>query len=180
MELDLTELDLDPDVEQLIKKLESGFNKMADRVTQLQQSQQDGKGDVESLKASAQQQANQRVDSFFDSVSEDVPALGNTKKGLSKAEVEARQYCHSIAHAVQGAQGITDAEAFKIGVNALKGQVTESKLKAKLIGDINNQKKRFTSRPKGRKTREVATAKETPQEKGVRIIAEKFKEFGVE
>ncbi|KKL88299.1 hypothetical protein LCGC14_1926130, partial [marine sediment metagenome] len=32
----------------------------------------------------------------------------------------------------------------------------------------------------GRKTREVATAKETPQEKGVRIIAEKFKEFGVE
>ncbi|KKL20512.1 hypothetical protein LCGC14_2454710, partial [marine sediment metagenome] len=178
MELDLTELDLDPDVEQLIKKLEGGFNKMVDRVQKLQQNQQDREGDVESLKASAQQQANQRVDSFFDSVSEDVPALGNTKKGLSEAEVNARQYCHNIAHAVQKANGITDAEAFKIGVNALKGQVSETKLKAQIVGKINREKKRFTSRPKGRKTRDAPKAKETPQEKGVRIIAEKFKEFG--
>ncbi|KKK56306.1 hypothetical protein LCGC14_3065860 [marine sediment metagenome] len=60
-------------------------------------------------------------------------------------------------------------EALKVGVDALRGQTTEVKLKARLASDLNKHKKKFSARPRGSRRTGGDSAK-TEKERGMAAI----------
>lgn len=111
-----------------------------------------------------------RIDAFFDSKAKEVPGLG-TSGELTEAETDARIYAWRIAKAmVNDSNGELDmGEALKVGVDALRGQTTEVKLKARLASDLNKHKKKFSARPRGSRRTGGDSAK-TETEKGMAAI----------
>lgn len=98
-----------------------------------------------------QAEGTRRIDAYFDSVAEEIPALGKAET-LNQEQTEARLFAFRVARgAQQTMEGLSDEDALAIGVNALKGQFTEQQVRTKVVADLNKQKKRFTARPKGRR-----------------------------
>jgi hypothetical protein len=133
-----------PAARKVIEQLAGQVNALTDTMAQHDQSF----GDIQRQQ---QLEGTRRIDAFFDEVAKDVPLLGSAKS-LSKEQVDARLYAYRIARgAQQTMEGLSDHEALTIGVNALKGQLTEQQVRTQIVSDLNKQKKRFTARPKGRR-----------------------------
>jgi hypothetical protein len=157
--------DLSPKVKNTLKQLADRVNKLTETVTQ----QSQGIGQIQQK---AQQEAIRKVDEFFDKQTKELPQLGVSAK-LTQEQADARLYAFRIARGAQQAFGgtLSDEDALMIGVNALKGQMKDSQLKAKLVSDLNKNKKRFTSRYRGRAGNETKlTAEERAMSEINRIL----------
>lgn len=113
-----------------------------------------------------------QIDAFFDSRAKEVPELGKSGE-LTETETDARIYAWRIAKAmVNDSNGeLAMGEALKVGVNALRGQTNEVKLKARIASDLNKRKKQFTARPRGSRRTGGGSAK-TEKERGMAAIDE--------
>jgi hypothetical protein len=90
------------------------------------------------------------IDETFDGMAKDIPALGSTGS-LDEDQKANRIFAFNAARAAMQAYGnLTTEQALAIGANALRGQQTESQVKAKIISDLNKNKKRFVSRARSR------------------------------
>lgn len=133
-----------PAARKVIEQLAGQVNVLTDTIAQHDQSF----GDIQRQQ---QVEGTRRIDVFFDEAAKDVPLLGSAKS-LSKEQVDARLFAYRIARgAQQTMDGLSDQEALAIGVNALKGQLTEQQVRTQIVSDLNRQKKRFTARPRGRR-----------------------------
>jgi hypothetical protein len=111
-----------------------------------------------------------QVDVFFDKQAERAPELGNSAK-FEQSAVDARMYAWGIANEIMTANSERGLEeALLIGVNSLRGQVSETKLKARVVGDLNKRKTKFSPRPKG--GRRGGDKPMTEEERGMAAIGE--------
>ena len=114
-------------------------------------------------------EGTRKIDTYFDTVAKDVPLLGKASS-LTKEQTEARLFAYRIARgAQQTMDGLSDEAALAIGVNALKGQLTEQQVRTKVVQDINSQKKRFIARPKGR--RQIEAKGKSVEERSLAAIS---------
>lgn len=171
------ELALNLDVAGLDDELSRVAGPIQDVVTKLIQQVKDLKGDLDKTKnvVDAGEQHRQtegirQIDAFFDSKAKEVPELGSSGK-LTETETDARVYAWRIAKAmVNDSNGELDmGEALKVGVNALRGQTNEVKLKARIASDLNKRKKQFSARPRGQRRPGGEQAK-TEKERGMAAI----------
>ena len=139
------EFDFSPKAKKVIEELVGRVNSLTGIIETHDQS-------FERFQKQSQAEGSRRIDEFFDRVSKDVPLLG-TSKSLTKEQKDARLFAYRVAIGTQQAYNgeIGDEEALAIGVNALKGQLTEQQVKAKIVSDLDRNKKRFMARPKGRR-----------------------------
>ncbi len=161
---------LDDELSQVAAPVQEAFNKLLSRVEQLETGHgktQEAMADVEK---SRQADMFKQVDVFFDKQAEQLPELGNSEN-MNQKEVDTRIYVWNIANDLMtGSKGkIGLQEALKIGVNALRGQVSETKLKARVVSDLNKRKRKFSPRPKGRRRGEKAKGE---KERGLAAIDE--------
>lgn len=139
------EFDFSPKAKKVIEELVGRVNALTGIIETHDES-------FERFQKQSQAEGSRRIDEFFDRVSKDVPLLG-TSKALTKEQKDARLFAYRVAIGTQQAYNgqIGDEEALAIGVNALKGQLTEQQVKAKIVSDLDRNKKRFMARPKGRR-----------------------------
>ncbi len=143
-------LDLPEGVGEMLDDIKTRFNTVVDETNDLRKKVGDHGQDLTSVKASEQAAMIQRIDGFFDSVSEEMPVFGKTDS-LTQEQVDARIEAYSVAEAMQKQHGTNLLDGLKTGVNALKGKRSETKLKAKLIKDLSKNSKRMTARPGSKK-----------------------------
>jgi len=141
---------------------------LVDKVNQLNNTikkHDKGFGDIQRQQ---QIEGTRRIDTYFDTAAKDVPVLGN-QSSLTREQIEARKYAYRVARGAQMTmEGLSDEDALAIGVNALKGQLTEQQVRTKVVSDLNRQKKRFTSRPRGR--REAGKKGQSVEERALAAI----------
>ncbi|MCK9497852.1 MAG: hypothetical protein M0Q27_03470, partial [Candidatus Colwellbacteria bacterium] len=150
----------------LVETVEKLSGKLAEHETGIQQSR----------KLAAAEQTR-RIDSYFDTVSKEVPLLGHSKK-LDQTAIDARLFAAAVARGAQQAFGgkLSDEEALAIGVSALKGQFTEQQVKSRIVSDLHRHRKKFTARPRGQKR---ATGSRPEMERAMEVMEQKFREFGL-
>ncbi len=141
---------LDDELSQVAGPVQEVVNKLLNRVTQLEEGlgkTQAGMADVEKGREA---EMFRQVDVFFDNQAEQLPELGNTKD-LKQPHVDARIFAWNVANDLMtGSGGKTSLQdALAIGVNALRGRVSETKLKARVVSELNKQKSKFSPRPRG-------------------------------
>lgn len=148
LELDLP--GLNDELGQVAGPVQDVVNKLIRQVADLRAELGKTKVTVDAGERSREAEGNRQIDVFFDNVAEQVPELGTSGK-LTGPQTDARIYAWRIAKAIVNDSGgeVTMTEALKVGVDALKGQTKEVKLKARLASDLNKRKKQFTARPRG-------------------------------
>lgn len=161
---------LNDDESRIAGPVQDVVNKLIQQVAELKGELDKTKVTVDAGEQSRQAEGNRQIDVFFDNVAKEVPELGTSGK-LTEKETDARIYAWRIANAiVKDSDGkVTMNEALQVGVNALRGQVSEVKLKARLASDLNKSKSRFTARPRGSRSRPGDT-KQTEEQRGIAAI----------
>jgi hypothetical protein len=148
LELDLSdadELDFSPKAKEVIEQLVKHVNELTGTLESHDKN-------FEVVQEQTRREGSRRIDAFFDEAAKAMPLLGNSQK-LDSKHKEARLFAWRVAMGTQQAYGgkLSDEEALTIGVNALKGQLTETQVKSKIVSDLNKNKNRFIARPKGRR-----------------------------
>jgi hypothetical protein len=124
---------------------------LADQVNRLGSQVNEHNANLSSVQQQTQSERIRQIDSFFDTLSDDIPDLGKTGS-LTQRQKQNRIFAFKSARNAMEAYGIqNDEEALAIGAKALKGQTTEAQVKERLIKDLDRNKKRFTSRGFSRK-----------------------------
>ncbi len=161
---------LDEELSQVAGPVQEAFNKLLSRVSELESGLGKTQESVAGVEKGRQAEMFRQVDVFFDKQAEQLPELG-TFGELEQSHVDARMYAWNIANdlitASKGKTGLQ--EALKIGVNALRGQVSETKLKARVVSDLNKRKRKFSPRPRGRRRGDKPKGEE---ERGMAAINE--------
>lgn len=163
---------LDDELSRVAGPVQDVVTKLIKRVADLSDELGKTRNVVDAGEQHRQAEGIRQIDAFFDSQAKEVPGLGTSGK-LTETETDARIYAWRIAKAmVNDSNGeLVMGEALKIGVNALKGQTTEVKLKARLASDLNKRKHKFTARPRGSRRTDKDSAK-TEKERGMAAIGE--------
>lgn len=167
--------ELDPVAQKVVKNLVSGQNKLIDRFNvvneQLYEFGQKASADT----TQRQLDFDNRVDSFFDGI-EGVPQFGQTGT-LTRSQETARKQCYGMAVVLKSSGGTFEDNLGK-AVKAYKGlhgigDKPEDTLRRKL----DKNKKRFTARPGGQKTKPKY---KNEDEKVMQAMTEKGREMGLE
>lgn len=163
---------LDDELSQVAGPVQEAFNKLLSRVNDLQAGLGKTQESMVGVEKSREAEMFRQVDVFFDNQAEQLPELGDSKKEIDQVAVDARMYAWNIANDLMtGSKGkIELREALQIGVNALRGQVSETKLKARVVSDLNKRKQKFSPRPKG--GRRGGQKPQTEEERGIAAIDE--------
>lgn len=163
---------LDDELSRVARPVQEVITKLIQEVKGLKDELGKTKNVVDDGEKHRQAEGIRRIDAFFDSKAKEVPVLGTSGK-LTETETDARIYAWRIAKAmVNDSNGeLVMDEALKIGVNALKGQTTEPKLKARLASDLNKRKQKFTARPRGSRRSGRDSAK-SEKDRGMAAIDE--------
>lgn len=179
IKVSLNEDDLDPDIVNVVRALEASQNKAIEKLNSLMDQMQEQGSTVASVAEARRRDAIRFIDETFDKASEEVPILGKVGS-LTEANKAARIEAYEIAKALQAAHPdkYDDAAALQRGVNAVKGALTEDKLKDRLRAAVNGQRKKFIARPRHRKQNE-RSAPPGP-DKAMQVIEQKLKEFGLD
>lgn len=121
------------------------------------------------IAAQSEQEQVRQIDTFFDSVAKDIPTLGKSDS-LTAEQKQQRQYAFKIARGSMQAFGntLTVQEALAIGVNALRGQMSNTQVKAKIVSELAGNKKRFTMRGSSRKR--TGSSKKSVEERSLEQI----------
>lgn len=142
IELDLSDEDEDemgPRAVKLIKTLADQVNKLGGQVNEHNNS-------LNSVQQQSQSERIRQIDSYFDTLADDIPDLGKTGS-LTERQKQNRIFAFKTARNAMESYGISnDEEALAMGAKALKGQKTEAQVKQRLIQDLDKNKKRFTAR----------------------------------
>lgn len=150
LNIDATALELDENTAQAVTPIQEVVNKMVDRITELEEQLGHTSNGVDELSKSREAEFSNQIDGYFDSKVKDVPAFGLVKS-MTQQQAKARTEAWEVARAIHNGSGgkIGLDEALETSVNALKGKVGEKQVKENLVNGLRNQKKRFTSRPRG-------------------------------
>ncbi|MHC4332613.1 MAG: hypothetical protein ACYSUV_02545 [Planctomycetota bacterium] len=127
----------------MIKELTNTVNELGGKLDQVG-------GSLGNVQKQTQMERIRQIDAHFDSLSDEVPELGQTSR-LSNAERQNRVFVVETARQAMQVYGVTDQEALAMGVKALKGQKSEASVKQKLLGDLDKNRTRFTARARSRK-----------------------------
>lgn len=162
---------LDDELSRVAGPVQDVVNKLIRQVADLKDKLDKTNITVDAGEKSREAEGNRQIDVFFDNVAEQVPELGTSGK-LTETQTGARIYAWRIAKAIVNDSGgqVTMPEALQVGVNALKGQTKEVKLKARLASDLNKRKKQFTARPRGSRNRS-GVPQQTEEQRGVAAVS---------
>jgi hypothetical protein len=106
---------------------------------------------TQSFQKESTNQKIQQIDTVFDELSKEIPALGKASS-LTDEQKANRIFAFNSARAsIQAYGDMPIREALAKGANALRGQQTETEVKKKLIRDLDKNKKRFSPRPRGQR-----------------------------
>lgn len=172
--LDTDLIEAGDDVKSVIKKLESGYNSMVDRVNELQGKTKAHDESLESFTTRQQQDYVRQVDTYFDQASKDYPELGKSGQ-LSADQVEFRQKVHDDAVALAASGNRSMGEAFEFVLNSYKGQQGEKHTKERLRKDLETRKKQHTARPSHRKE---SSSNTSPESRAMEAIENFQREHG--
>jgi hypothetical protein len=147
LKLDFTEDDRD----ELGERSISIINTLVDKVNTLGSQVAEQNETTRGIQERGVQEQIREIDNTFDGMSEEIPSLGTTAT-LTADQKANRVFAFNAARAAMQAYGNMPIEqALAVGANALKGQQTENQVKAKLVSDLNKNKKRFVNRGRARK-----------------------------
>jgi hypothetical protein len=147
LKLDFDDDDMDELGERSVKIISTLVDKVNSLGSQVAEQGQATKGVLEQ----GVQDKIRAIDETFDTMCEDIPALGATAT-LTADQKANRVFAFNAARAAMGAYGDMSLEqALTVGANALRGQQTDTQVKAKIISGLNKNKKRFISRGRGQK-----------------------------
>ena len=162
LELDLTsedEEEMGSKAVSMIKQLTETVNNLGGKLEQ----QESSLGRVEQ---ETQSERVRQIDNHFDTVADKVPELGKTVS-LTEEQKLNRIFVVNTAQQAMRVYGLSDKDALAMGVNALKGQKSEAKVKNDLVRDLDKNKKRFTARPR---TRNKAEGKRSTKDRALEAI----------
>jgi hypothetical protein len=163
LKLDLTEDDREELGERSVTIIDSLVKKVNELGSKVQET---GQATAE-IRQQTTEERNRGIDDVFDKMSDDIPGLGKLSSGLSDEEKANRIFAAKTAHAAMQAYGnLTLEQALTKGASALRGD--ETKVKAKLVADLNRNKKRFISRGRGQKR---GTPRKSVDERAVEAIS---------
>ena len=163
LKLDLTEDDRDELGERSVTIIDSLVKKVNELGSQVQKNGQT----TAAIQQNSIEDKNRGIDEHFDKLSKDIPGLGKLAAGLTADEKANRIFAAKTAHAaMQSYGGLTLEQALTKGASALRGD--ETKVKAKLVADLERNKKRFTSRGRGQKR---GTPRKSVDERAVEAIS---------
>ena len=163
LKLDFDDDDMDELGERSIKIINTLVDKVNSLGAQVAEQGQATKGVLEQ----GVQDKIRAIDDTFDTMVGDIPALGNTAT-LNADQRANRVFAFNAARAAMGAYGDMSLEqALTIGANALRGQQTDTQVKAKIIAGLNKNKKRFIARGHGQRK---ATPHRTVEERSIEAI----------
>jgi hypothetical protein len=147
LKLDFTEDDRD----ELGERSMSIINKLVDKVNTLGSKVAEQSNVTQGIQEQSVQAKIQAVDNTFDGLAEEIPALGSASN-LTEDQRANRIFAFGAAREAMRAYGnLTMEQALTIGANALRGQQTDTQVKAKIISDLNKNKKRFINRGRGQR-----------------------------
>ncbi len=141
-------LDLPDGVGDVVKTLQTALNEHMDVINGLKEQITASSEEMVGFRKSQQANAVRQLDEVFDAVSSKIPELGNLKT-LTAPQAASRQFVHQVALAYQKETKCSDQDAFEVGYSALRGRVSEKKLKGRIINDLEKRKKKFSPRPRG-------------------------------
>lgn len=161
-------LDADEDTKEAFEKLQKSYNTAIDKINALQESQAAIDTNVSSMATAHKADVNRRIDNFFDIAAKENPAVGNSKKGLSKSESKSRVTAARIAYTAQQVNpDMTDEEALGMGLAALGATASKSNKDRILIDKLTKRRKLFSPKPTGRKK---SAPKITEEQRGIDIV----------
>jgi hypothetical protein len=131
----------------IINTLVDKVNLLAGKVSEQQETTQ-------TIKQQSDADRIRVIDETFDEMAEEIPGLGMSST-LTAEQKANRRFAFGAAREAMTTYGNMSIEqALTIGANAVRGQMTDTQVKAKLVSDLNKNKKRFTARAKGRRRTE--------------------------
>jgi hypothetical protein len=177
LDLEIDEDELDENGIKMAKYLKTVVPSLTKKIKALEAKLQTHEKDIGGVKEVAQAEAIRRIDSYFDQRAEDLPALGNVKS-LTESQKQARIAVHSTAVMLQrGSDGqIKDEQALSMAIAMVRGQISDSKNKAKIISDLSSRKQRFMARPSHGKKPLIDNqrGKSSEEERVLDVIEEKL------
>jgi len=170
LELEFDLPGLDDELSRVAGPVQEAFGKLVNRLSDLESRMGETQNTMASVEKSRQADGIRQIDTFFDSAAKQTPELGNSEN-LTDSQKEARIHAWRIAKAVSNdsAGEMSIEEALKVGVNALRGQISETKIKARLVSDLNKRKSKFSPRPRGSRR---SPKPKTEEERGIAAIDE--------
>lgn len=139
-----------PELASVGKEVQDVFNALLDKVSEMEEKVNGHEQNMGRLEQQRQAENTHRIDAFFDRHTKQIPQLGRTDN-LTPEQVQARLYAHRVALGVQQVSDISDEDALRIGLNALRGQYTDQQIKSKIKRDLEKNRRRFTGRGRGRR-----------------------------
>jgi len=177
LDLEIDEDELDENGIKMAKYLKTVVPSLTKKIEALEAKLQTHEKDIGGVKEVAQAEAIRRIDSYFDQRAEDLPALGNVKS-LTESQKQARIAVHRTAVMLQrGSDGqIEDEQALSMAIAMVRGQISDSKNKAKIISDLSSRKQRFMARPSHGKKPLIDNqrGKSSEEERVLDVIEEKL------
>jgi hypothetical protein len=147
LKLDFTEDDRDEMGERSINII----NTLVDKVNQLSSKVASQEETTQTIQQQTDADRIRAIDEQFDSMAEEIPGLGHSDS-LTAEQKANRRFAFGAAREAMNTYGAMSIEkALVIGANSLRGQMTDAQVKAKLVSDLNKNKKRFIARGRGQR-----------------------------
>jgi len=167
--------DFEPAAQETLKTFATTQNKLIDQLNMANEKLNTVDKQAAETQRGRQQDFDRRIDNFFDQV-KDIPQFGNTAS-LTPAQIKARQEAYGMAD-VFARSGGTLEENLSKATKAYKGlydtgESSETTLRRKL----DKNKKRFSARPGGQKTKPKFKSEE---DKVMHVMDEASREIGIE
>jgi hypothetical protein len=163
LKLDFTEDDRD----ELGERSMSIINTLVDKINVLGGKVAEQGEATETIQQQSHAEKIRAIDDHFDGLAKEIPGLGKSDS-LTATEIANRKFAFGAAREAMRAYGnLTMEQALTAGANALVGQGKDTRVKAKIISDLNKNKKRFISRGKSRKK---STPRKTVDERALEAI----------
>lgn len=105
---------------------------------------------IGAVKQQSEQEQVRMIDRHFDSLSKEIPELGNSGN-LTEEQKQNRIFAFHVARAATHSYGVNSIEqALAMGAKALTAQKSKSRAKQEIRDDLEKNKRRFIARGRGR------------------------------
>lgn len=154
IDIDYGQLGLDPEAESVFKKMQEGFNKMVEHVNAVNEKLGQSEQVLSGITQRQQLETQKTIINYYDEIGNEHQEFGNSKKGLTPEQYANRDFAQKVAYAQQQAFGLSDEEALQIGISALLGRVSKTKINERIVSGLAKRKSQSSIRPDMRKKTE--------------------------